>query len=258
MNTVKWLDWTTLKSYVSIGNINLRYFEDTRKYEIHAADSFFHLAANVFKNGGPDQTDFETNFKSTSNQPVSPVMTTQYEMNDKDLKLARGMIELNGDTTASLSLKIPGTFGTTDGRYVAGGYAIGEDYDIDDYITVYVEDTERLIALAVAQSQDPSATVPIPDAEMQALGVIPMLGEAVPAYPIVKSYTDDDLEAANQGWYFWPVALGNNDPAASECEIDPIGGYGFIPAGLYVIVHYCRATKTTGGIRVNFWWGKKE
>lgn len=214
---------------------------------------------------GADQTtlsslvqNYQDSEPAPNNQPIIPVMT-QYETNDKDLKLAKAMQVVNPSTyKAVMSLKIPGTFGSSDGRYVAGGYAISEDYNKDDYVTVRVEDTDRLIALAVAQSQNPSATQPVDDATMQQMGVIPGSG-AFPEYPIVKSYTDDELDIANEGWYFWPLAIGNNTAPAGECEVEPIGGYGFIPAGMYIVLEYVRPNGvTTGSCRINLYWGKKE
>lgn len=197
---------------------------------------------------------------SNTPQPVNiinaPIVTTQYEMNDKDLKLARATGQVDSGTKkAIVSAQVPGTFGSGAGRYVAGGYAISEDYDKDDYVTVRIEDTDRLIAQAV-QAAESLSSLPT-DAQVQAMGDIPGIG-AFPTYPIVKSYTDDEMPAANQGWYFWANAVGNSEPANGECEVEPIGGYGFLPAGFYIVMEYTRATKTTGSLRVNFYWGRKE
>lgn len=185
----------------------------------------------------------------------TPVVTTQYELNDKDLKLARAHGDIDPATkTAIVALQVPGAFGSGAGRYVAGGYAISADYDRDDYVTVRIEDTDRYIAQTV-QSIAGLATMPT-DAEIQAMGVLPGIGEAFPSYPVVKSYTDDELPEANRGWFFWANAIGNNEQANGECEVEPIGGYGFLPAGFYIVMTYVRATKTTGSLRVNFYWGK--
>lgn len=185
------------------------------------------------------------------------IVTTQFELNNKDLKLARGTATVDETQKAIVSIKVPGTFGETDGRYVAGGYAITEDYQKNDYATVRVEDTDRLIAWAVAQSQNPDASEPVSDEIIKGMGIIPFIGESLTNYPIVKSYTDDDLSPINQGWYFWPLAQGNGLPPVGECEIEPIGGYGFLPSGLYLVITYNR-TINTGSVNVNIWWGKLE
>jgi hypothetical protein len=183
-------------------------------------------------------------------------VVTQYELNDKDLKLARGKIVLNNSNIGTSYVVVPGTIGSSDGRYVAGGYAISEDYNKDDAVLVYIEDKDRIIAMGIALSMNPNATTPVSDATVQGAGVIPGYG-AFPNYPTLKSYTDDEQPTDNQGWYFWPLANGTSS-AAGECEVEPIGGYGFIPAGFYIKLIYLRPVGVnTGSCRVNYYWGKK-
>jgi hypothetical protein len=164
---------------------------------------------------------------------------------------------VNSSGTAVISIKIPGTFGSGQGRYVLGGYAISADYNIGDICTCRIQDIDRNIAMMVALAINPAATTPVPDATIQGMGVIPNIGLAFPNYPIIQSYTDDEMPSANQGWYFWPLATGSSTPPAGEIEINPIGGYGFIPSGFYVIVTYQRPSGViTGSINVNFDWGE--
>ena len=204
-----------------------------------------------------------TPLPSNTLQPVSiqniPVVTTQYELNDKDLKLARAMASVDSGThSALISFKVPGTFGS-DGRYVAGGYATTEDYDKDDYALVWAADDDRMIAWAVALAMDPSATAPVSDDTIKGMGVIQGFGVAMPNYPMVKPYYDDAADMVNQGWYFWPTAQGNDLPPVGETEVEAIAGFAFMPSGLYLKVQYVRPeAKTTGSIRINFFWGKKE
>lgn len=188
-------------------------------------------------------------------QPPTNIVTTQFELNNKDLKLAKAMCNVDPITyMGTSSIKIPGTFGSEDGRYVAGGYAISGDYNPDDYVMVRILDTDRNVAMALALASDPAATTPLSDATVQGMGVIPGFG-SFPSYPIVKSYTDDDFSSENQGWYFWPNANGSTGFA----DVEPIGGYGFIPAGFYVVFTYQRPTGiATGSCRVNYYWGKME
>ena len=171
-------------------------------------------------------------------------VVTQYEKNDKSLKLAKGKCAVGEDGSATITLKIPGIFGSGDGRYVAGGYAISSDYNPDDYVTVRILDNDRLLAMMLALQVNPSATEPLTDEQVQGVGEIPGIG-AFPQYPIVRSYTDDDMPAESQGWYFWPIATGNDTPAIGECEVNPIGGYGFLPSGFY-IHRLCRHLRCLG------------
>jgi hypothetical protein len=193
----------------------------------------------------------------------SPVVTTQYELNNKDLKIACTSAELPNDgvtTSITASLKVPGTFGSSQGRYVAGGYGITEDYNKDDRALLYVSDDDRNVAMALALASNPSATTPLTDAEVIALGTLPApFSQAFPSYPIVKTYYDDQCASANQGWYFWAEAQGNTLGPTGEIELTPLAGYAFMPAGFYLKVQYIRPAGTfTGGIRINLDWGMAD
>lgn len=240
-------------SYTQVPANNLAQLADDQTFNLLSSGSF------ILNDGINDITSPSNSWNAINKiVPQNLLVTTQYEMNDKDLKLAKSAAAVGENGIAVVSIRVPGTFGSEDGRYVAGGYAIAEDYHRDDYITVHITDTDRLIALVLAQSQDPNATTPLTDDQVKGLGVIPGFG-AFPTYPVVRSYTDDDLPAENQGWYFWANAIGNNVNANGECEVEPIGGYGFLPSGFYIVLTYYRGGKlTTGSCRVNFYWGRKE
>ena len=184
----------------------------------------------------------------------TPVVTTQYELNNKDLKLARSHASVDDSKTATISMKVPGTFGSGPGRYIEGGYATTEDYDKDDYALVWVADDDRVLCAAMGLPTDGTG-----DATVQGMGVLPgalaPFG-ALPAYPVIKTYYDDDAPTDNQGWYFWPVSQGNSLNPVGETEVESIAGYAFCPSGLYLKIQYCRASSTTGGIRINFLWGR--
>lgn len=195
--------------------------------------------------------------------PTGPLnVVTQYELNNKDLKLARAVGEVDSTGQVTLSMKIPGAWGTGPGRYIEGGYAISEDYNKDDYVLIWVSDDDRNIAMMIAQAQNPSATTPVPDSVIQGMGIIPGIGVAMPNYPIVKTYYDDDVQAENltnqyAGWYFWPLAQGHNLDPVGETEVESISGYALGPSGLYLKIQYVRPTGIiTGGVRINFSWAR--
>lgn len=255
------LDWSGIKQFIVQRSVGLQCVDINGRYYLWAFDGPMYVTCAIEKSdpAGDDQADFEQNYRAYVNASPKAEVTTQYETDDKDLKLAKGKADVGQDGTAAVAIKVPGTFGSRDGRYVAGGYAISEDYNKDDYCTVRVEDKDRIIAMIVAQTLDPNATQPVADQVIQGMGVIPGIGEAFPEYPIVKNYTDSELAPENQGWYFWANALGNTAVPNGECEVEPIGGYGFLPAGFYIIVQYFRPQgTTTGSVRVNFYWGKRE
>jgi hypothetical protein len=251
MTTIN-LNWPDFKSFVDQRSVSIQWLDIDGNYYLYAYDGPFSAACLIPKNtpASANQTDFENNYKTAGNISPNFNVTTQFELNNKDLKLARGMATVDGTGKAIVTLKVPGAFGSGDGRYVAGGYGMTEDYEKDDYVLVYVEDTDRLLAMYAAQQADPNATEPLTDDQMRALGEFPN-------YPVVKSYTDDECDLANQGWYFWPASRGSSLAPIGEVEIEPIGGYGFIPSGFYLKIEYFRNNLTTGAIRVNYWWGKR-
>lgn len=256
------LQWSDLKAFAVTRSVSIQYFTANNIYYLAAADGSIEVTAQIPLDGTAtsDQTDFETNYKTNANQPLLPVLTTvttQFEKTNKVLKLACANASVNSSGTAIASIKVPGTFGSGQGRYVLGGYAISADYNVSDTAACRIEDVDRNIAMMVALAINPAATVPVSDATIQGMGVITSLGQAFPSYPVVQSYTDDQLPSENQGWFFWPLATGSSTPPAGEVEINPIGGYGFIPAGFYIIVTYQRPLGvTSGSININLDWGE--
>ncbi len=254
--------WSDIKDFISNRSVGIQYFVANNMYYLFASDYPMIMTAQIPMDGSAasDQSDFETNYKPNANKPLLPsltTVTTLYELNNKDLKLARAASEVGSDGTATVTIKIPGTPGTGDGRYIEGGYGTTEDYDKDDFALVWVSDNDRLIAWQVALVQNPSASAPVPDSVIQGMGIVPGMGIAMPNYPIVKNFYDDEAPIDNQGWYFWPVAQGNNLPPCGETEVEAIAGWAFCPSGLYFNIKYCRKTLTSGGIRIDFWWAKQ-
>jgi hypothetical protein len=254
-------DWASLKSVLVNRGLSAQCVIVGSNYWVKAVDGVFALECilPVDTTGNADALDFVTNFLPTANQRtasnISGVVTTQYELNDKDLKLARVKVDIV-DNTGTLAIKVPGTFGDGGGRYVGGGEAIIDTYDPDDFAMIYIEDKDRVICAALGLATDGSA-----DATIQGMGVLPgPLAEfgALPNYPVVRSYTDDELDAANQGWYFYAEAKGSTLEPYGIMDIEPIGGYGFLPSGLYMKIVVNRPNVPTGTTRINIFWGKKE
>jgi hypothetical protein len=223
------LNWTDFKSFVSQRNSSIQCVEMPTMYWLHAFSQPYNAECFVLKDGRDDQTDFETNFKSSANQPISSVVTTQYELNDKTLKLACLMGSYDVITNlAVLQMQVPGTFtgvdpNSCDGRFVAGGYAFSDAYKFGDRaVKIEVVDVDNLFGMG--------------------------------ANTVVKTYTDQDVDASNSGWYLYASPSGQG-----EVEIDPIGGYGFLPAGLYLRITFERvAGSPATSVIANLWWGKRE
>lgn len=255
------VDWATFKAFVQQRNVTIQHVTLPTRYRLWAFDGPMHLSCQLIiaDPASEDQQDFESNFRDNGNKSPNTIVTTQYELNDKTLKLARAAGNVDETGSVILYFKVPGTFGSGQGRYVVGGYGITEDYNKDDYVIIRIEDKDRIIALMMAQVADPNATEPLSDEAIQQMGVIPGLNEAFPQYPMVRSYTDEEAPEENKGWYFWPLAQAHGGPPIGEVEVNPIGGYGFIPSGFYIKLIYQRPQGiTTGSFRANVDWGRKD
>ena len=250
--------WSIFKQFLQEKSTYPQYVDLGRSYWMKAFNGSFELDCSIDKDTD-DCVDFETNFKASSNQQIKSEVITQYEKDDKTLKLSRGYSAVDGNGQAICYVKVPGAFGVGVGRYLMGGYGISADYHPDDFVTCFVEDKDRNIAMMVALAMNPAATSPVSDATIQAMGILPGINKAFPNYPLVQSYTDDEQIIDNQGWYFWPLATGNGLAPVGEVEINPIGGYGYAPSGLYLKIIYHRpAGIIAGSIRLNIDWGRKD
>jgi hypothetical protein len=69
------LNWLELKNFISGKNIHLQYIERATNYHIIAIDGDLQVETHVKKTSpaNADQTDFETNYKSAANTPMTEV-----------------------------------------------------------------------------------------------------------------------------------------------------------------------------------------
>lgn len=149
--------------------------------------------------------------------PPLPVIT-QFEAKDKTLKLACASADVDSNTgLATILLQIPGTPGSSDGRWISSGEAFFSSPNAGDkVIGVWFIDHDNI------------------------------LGNGVDV--VVGSYTDDAAPSANQGWYLPPVR--------GTIKAETIGFYGFAPAGFYIKIVGQKATGSySGKLFVNFEWG---
>ena len=141
------------------------------------------------------------------------------------LKLAKGKGVTTATTAAVVDIKVPGTPGSNEGRVVRGGQAWFDTQHADDYIKVYTIDKDGLIP------DDGSRT-------------------AYPDYPIIGSFTDDEVDVLCQG--FWiPIHQ-------KYIEVRTIGDMGFIPAGFYLRMIGHKGDSSVDTFRTNIEWGKRE
>jgi hypothetical protein len=157
---------------------------------------------------------------SVNNQPRE--VTTKFEKRDKTLKLVTVKAACDVDGLAECLLKIPGTPGTEEGRWISGGQAwFSGDHHYDDKVVgVYFTDEDNILGYGAGF--------------------------------VVGSYTDDEADEANRGWYI--------PKSPQMVKVEAIGGYGFGPSGLYIkIIGQKGGTAFTDvSLYVNLEWGRIE
>ena len=153
--------------------------------------------------------------------PPAPMeVVTQFEKRDKIVKLASAQADVDVNSLATILIKIPGTPNSGAGRWIDGGIAWFDDQHKDD----------RILSVEFTDEDN-------------------LLGNG--AGTVVGTYTDTELDAAQQGWRI-PNKKG-------MIEVIAMGGYGFAPAGFYIkITGKKGGSLTTGTIYMNIMWGKVE
>jgi hypothetical protein len=214
------INWSQFKELLDKGHVRARYVTSDIGYMIHGADQGLIYTCNV-ATGEADFTEFEDSYKDAIDSLKVASVSTQFERDDIVLKLCKGESAFDGSGDAEISLKVPGTPGSGDGRYVAGGYAFTDIFGFGDYVSqVNIVDVDDILGMG--------------------------------AHTVLQTYHDTEIDAANAGWYFWP-----NAQVGGEVELDPIGYYGFIPSGLYIEVYFKRkAGNTATKVYCDIWWGK--
>jgi len=220
-------DWSTLKTFFTDKNVNVQYIEANSKYYLFAFDGPMTVTSviEIESPANSDQIDFETNYKTQGNKNIVGQVITQFEKRDKTIKLVSFSGPVTGDGTVTLYLKVPGTPNPTgdinlDGRWISSGSAFFDVRTPGDMVkSVRFVDHDNILGAGIDY--------------------------------IVGSYTDDDAPLLNQGWYI--------PPEKGEIKADAIGGYGFAPAGFYLMIEAKKGGGiTTGTFYTNIEWGKRE
>lgn len=213
------VSWSIFKDFVNERSLSIQWIDLNDTYWCKAIDGNFNLECSVFKNTS-DATDFETNYKDSGNKSPKTEVVTQFEKDDKVLKLFCATATVDQNSEAALLILVPGTPGTGEGRYIAGGKAwFNTATDGDKIKTCEVVDVDNILGYGA--------------------GVV------------LKKWHDEEAPLANQGWYF-PIS----NPIL---EVEPIGGYGFIYSGLYLRVTGKKANNlTTGTLYINLFWAVGE
>ncbi len=147
-------------------------------------------------------------------------VTTAYEKTNVVAKFCsiEGTCDANGDLV--LQIEVPGTLGQT-GRLAAGGYTFTDSWVKGDRVKkIELVDVNNIFGLGA--------------------GVI------------LESYHDESVTEANMGWRFYPAPTNSG-----EVEIDPLGYYGQIPAGLFLRITY-KFNRANVWCAANIFWGVEK
>jgi hypothetical protein len=69
------IPYSQWKSILASNDLNAQYLENPDSYDIFAIEYHISWETRVLKDGGSNQTDFETNYKPTANQPLGARQT---------------------------------------------------------------------------------------------------------------------------------------------------------------------------------------
>lgn len=145
-------------------------------------------------------------------------VTTQFEKNDKTLKMCSAAQDFDSNGDAVMSIKVPGTYGT-DVRFISGGELWTSDQHKNDRVL-----------------------------EVSVVDVDNVLGYG--ANTVIQTYHDTDVPSDQQGWRI-PFKRG-------QVDAETIGGYGVIPAELYLTIKVTSGHgNATGTAYVNIEWGSQ-
>jgi hypothetical protein len=215
------LSWPDFKAMVDGRNLSIQWVVAGANYWLKALDGFFEVECMIpVDESNQNTSDFVANYKANGNKSPTAQVITQFEKRDKTLKLSSAQQDVGGDSLATLLIKIPGTPGSTDGRWINGGIAWFDDQHKDDrVVSVSFTDEDNILGYGAGF--------------------------------VVGSYTDYNLDEPQQGWRI-PNKRG-------VIEVEAIGGYGFAPSGFYLkIVGKKGGSLTTGTFYINIEWAKVE
>jgi hypothetical protein len=71
------IDWATLKTFITTYSLSLQWVDLGTVYYLRAYQDNFDVECSLPKDGGANQTDFETNYKSKGNLPTASLSSIQ-------------------------------------------------------------------------------------------------------------------------------------------------------------------------------------
>lgn len=215
------LTWPLMKIFIDSRGICAQWIELEDSYRLWAYDGPMAVQCALQKDGGADVTEFEATYKAAGNQAPKADVTTQFEKNDKDLKICSAKADFDATTgECTIDIQVPGGDPSQIGRYIESGLAWCEPPEAGDRITWV-------------------AGIDGPDGLMSGT-----------PYATLKTYHDEDMPDDLQGWYIPKTSRG--------ILMETLAGYGSLPGTMILRVKAKRVSPSTlGTFYMNIKWGKK-
>lgn len=221
------LSWASFKYLIDIKDLSIQYTTKGDNYYLQLVDGGFRSFCLIpLDESHSDTADFVANYKSKGNQKPNSIVTTQFELDNKDLKVVCKFSDVDtGTGLSTLEFLVPGTFNgldkkTCNGRYLGGGTVFFTEAHAGDKVTkIEVVDIDNIFGYGAGF--------------------------------IIKTYHDDEAPSDEQGWFI-PHGQG-----AQYLTAETLGGYGWIPSGLYLrLVGKKSDSHYSGKFFTNVFWGK--
>jgi hypothetical protein len=157
-------DWTTFKSLFGSKMLNMQYSNGSDRYNIYMPEaSTFLWHITLLQDGGPDVTDFEENYKPTSNQPLESKAAFGRPERFTSSPQPVGTMEMWSGKQVSLSID-PNQLTTTvdlifsQDVYLKGGDYFANNNHADDKVSVFAA-LNGITLLALADSMPVPSSV---------------------------------------------------------------------------------------------------
>lgn len=129
--------WPEFKALIDEKELSIQYITIGDNYLLKAIDGFFDTECMIpLDPTHPYTAEFEADYKSLGNLNPKAEVFTQSEIPNKTLKIVSVTANCNtGTGVTTLSLKVPGTPGSGDGRWIYGADLFFNTLVIGDMIT---------------------------------------------------------------------------------------------------------------------------
>lgn len=219
------LEWPDFKQVLDQRSMSLQSVVVGDNLWLSAFDNYFKIECLIRGLvGDAYYDDYAANYAASANQKMKSSVVTEFELEDKVLRLAsaEGTFDSSGDCV--IEVLVPGTFDPLNpSRLIAEAYIVEDVFGWGDRLTeVNIVDLDNILGAGAGY--------------------------------VVETYHDAEMPSSSQGWRFYPT-----EQSMGEIEVEPVGGFGRIPGGLYIQAKFKRATGNTATkIIADIWWGAKD